>query len=383
MAELGEPRGVTYAEVGVDVDIEAEAARILYEASRETWAERAGKLGEVVVPLDEFSGLRFVRADRLPEGTVMFGGSDGVATKAAFAERAGKYDTLAYDLMAMVCDDAVIRGGEPVLVKSVLDVNTLGQDRSRLPYIRELAVGYVAAAKEAGVAVINGEIAQLNDRMGDMDRLKLDWSADVTWFAHESRLITGKKVTPGDSIVGLREEGLRCNGISLVRRLLETHHGKYWEQERTHDGTPLIEMALRPSRIYSGAMVEMFGGYSLDQEPRAELHGAAHISGGGIPEKLGRALRPTGLGAVIDEPFEPAELMLYCQQLGNVTDREAYRTWNMGQGMLIISPSPGAVIEVAGEHDIEAKVVGEIVEEPGITIHSKGLNGSLLQFVPK
>lgn len=361
----------TYAQVGVDIDTEAQAAKILYNASKQTWANRKGALGEVIVPYDDFAGLRFVRVDKLPTGTVMYGGSDGVATKAELAERAGKYDTLAYDLMAMVCDDAVIRGGVPVLVKSVLDVNTLGSDSSRLPYIEQLADGYVKAAKEANVAIINGELAQLNDRIGHMDQFRLDWSADLTWFAHESRLITGYDVKPGDSIVSLRETGLRCNGISLVRRLLKDEYGEHWENE-SFKGKKLIDLALQPSQIYSAAVVEMFGGYDLKQKPKAELHAVAHISGGGIPEKLGRNLSASGLGAVIDNPFPPCQLMLHCQELGNVADEEAYRTWNMGNGMLIVTPDPKAVIAVAKAHGVEAQTAGTITDKPGITITNQG-----------
>jgi phosphoribosylformylglycinamidine cyclo-ligase len=371
---MGKPE-TTYAQTGVDIDIEAKAARILYEASKQTWANRKGRLGEVIVPFDDFAGLRFVRVDKLPKGTVMYGGSDGVATKAEFAERANKYDTLAFDLMAMVCDDAVIRGGEPVLLKSVLDVNTLGTDDSRLPYIAQLAKGYVAAAKEAGVVVINGEIAQLNNRMGRMDTFSLEWSADVTWFAHESRLITGYDLRPGDHLVGLREEGLRCNGISLIRKLLQAEYGDSWE-EKEFNGKRLIDVALQPSRIYSAAVAEMFGGYDLAQTPKVALHGAAHISGGGIPEKLGRLLRSSGCGALIDDAFTPCDLMLHCQELGNVTDYEAYRTWNMGQGMILITPSPEEAIAVAKAHGIEAKVIGSVTKEPGIKLSSKGYNAA-------
>lgn len=352
------PDSLTYGQVGVDIDIEAQAAKILYEAARETWANREGQFGEVIIPFDDFAGLRYIDIGDLPPGTVMSGGSDGVATKAEFAERANRYDTLAFDLMAMVCDDAVIRGGEPVLVKSVLDVNTLGQNQDRLQYIRQLADGYVKAAKAAGVVVINGELAQLNDRARSMDRFSLDWSADVTWFAHRLRLLSGNNIRPGDAIVGLQEEGLRCNGISLVRKLLRTHHGNNWETDKLGD-EPLIDLALRPSRIYSAAVVEMLGGYMLSRDPKAELSGAAHITGGGIPEKLGRALRPAGLGAVIRDPFEPSPLMLHCQELGNITDKEAYGAWNMGQGMVIMSRSPDEVMEVAGQHGIAAKIIGD------------------------
>lgn len=361
----------TYSQVGVDTDIEAMAARILYDASKQTWANRTGKLGEVVVPFDDFAGLRFVRADNLPKGTVMYGGSDGVATKAELAERAGKYDTLAFDLMAMVCDDAVIRGGEPVLVKSVLDVNTLGTDQSRLPYIEQLAAGYVAAAKEANVAIINGELAQLNDRIGDMDNFHLEWSADVTWFANESRLITGYDVTPGDAIVAFEETGMRCNGISLVRRILQKEFGDDWHTQSV-DGQKLIDLALAPSRIYSPAVSALFGGYDTSVKPRAKMHAAAHITGGGIPEKLGRALRASGYGADITDSFTPSPLMLLCQKLGNVSDREAYKAWNMGNGMMIVTPEPAKVIAVADEYGIRAKQVGTVSEQPGIRITSHG-----------
>lgn len=368
MAGVG--KGVTYGQTGVDVGIEALAARILYQAAKKTWANREGKVGAIQVPYDDFAALRYAELNTVPPGTVISEGSDGIATKAEIAEKAGTYNTLAYDLMAMVCDDAVIRGGEPVLVTSVLDVNTLGRDKIRLAYIEQLAEGYIGAAKEAGVAVINGEIAQLNDRMGGLDGFRVNWSANVTWFAHKSRLITGKDVKAGDAIVGLREEGLRCNGISLIRKILAQDNGMHWDRKL---GTAsIVDMALYPSRIYAGAVVEMFGGYDLKQKPKASIHGAAHISGGGIPEKLGRALRPSGLGAVINNPFEPSELMLYCQEVGKVTDLEAYGTWNMGQGMAIITPEPEDVIKVAKDHGIQAKVIGEIVKEPGISIASKG-----------
>jgi phosphoribosylformylglycinamidine cyclo-ligase len=360
----------TYAQVGVDIDIEAAAAKILYEASKKTWKNRKDLLGEVVVPFDDFAGLRFVRIDKLPAGTVMFGGSDGVATKAELAERAGKFDTLAFDLMAMVCDDAVIRGGEPALLKSVLDVNTLGKDSSRLPIIKQLAKGYVAAAKVAGVAIINGELAQLNDRMGDLKNFHLEWSADVTWFAHESRLITGYDVSPGDSIVALEEKGLRCNGISLVRKILKDRYVE-WENE-TLGKTKLIEQALLPSKIYSPVLLDITGGYRLAKKPRARLHAAAHISGGGIPEKLGRILRASGFGASLDNLFKPCDLMHHCQELGNVTDEEAYKTWNMGNGMLLITPDPQAVIATAQDNKVNAKVVGTIEKQPGIRIVSRG-----------
>jgi phosphoribosylformylglycinamidine cyclo-ligase len=361
----------SYAQAGVDVDIEEQAAKILYRAARATWANRRSKLGEVLTPFDDFSGVRAVDVSRLPAGTMLNLGFDGVGTKAEFAERAGRYDTLAFDLLAMVCDDAVIRGGEPVLVGSILDVNSLGTG-DRLAIIKQLADGYTRAAAAAGVAIINGELAQLGSRLGgDAGDLHLSWGASVLWFANEHRLLDGTDVRPGDCIVGLAEPGLRANGISLVRHTLEAKYGPKWHE---HDlgGTPLIDLALAPSIIYTKAILDLLGGWSLDQPARAKVHALAHITGGGLPSKLGRALKPSGLGATIDDPLPPPELMLHCQQLGQISDREAYRTWHMGQGMAIITPEPHTVLAIARSHHLEAQVIGTVTESKSIRIASRG-----------
>ena len=364
----------TYSDSGVNVDIEEKAAKLLYAAARRTWSNRSGEVGEVLVPFDDFSGLRAVNAGGLPEGTMLNLGFDGVGTKAELAELAGRYDTLAFDLLAMVCDDAVIRGGEPILVGSILDVNTLGTDETRLDIIRQLARGYEAAAKAARVAVINGELAQLGHRVGGtLDPLRLSWGAAVLWLAHESRLITGHDVQPGHALIGFREPGLRSNGISLVRRILAAKYGSDWANPAHKlNGTPLIDLALRPSLIYTPALIDLTGGWDLDRPSRARMSVAAHITGSGLPGKLGRALKPSSLGAVIDNPWDPPQLMLHCQDIGGVTDAEAYRTWHMGQGMVVATPEPHPVLALARAHHLDAQVIGTVTNHPGIRIASHG-----------
>jgi phosphoribosylformylglycinamidine cyclo-ligase len=362
----------TYAQSGVDVDIEEKAAKLFYQAAKRTWANRQGKVGEILTPFDDFSGLRAVNMGELPEGTLMNMGFDTVGTKAEFAERAGRFDTLAFDLMAMVTDDAVIRGGEPILVGSNLEVNTLGTDDSRLPYIKQLADGYTKAADAAGVAIINGETAQIGKRVGgSLEPFRCNWGATTIWLAHEERMITGTDVRPGEAIVGLGEPGLRCNGISLIRRTLEAKYGPKWH-EHSLDGTPLIDLALKPSIIYTLAILDMIGGYDLARPARARVHAAAHITGSGLPGKLARTLKPSGLGATIDSPFTPNALMLHCQELGEVSDYEAYRTWHMGQGMVVVTPEPHAVLAIARTHHLEASVIGSVTSDPSIRISSRG-----------
>ncbi len=363
----------TYADSGVDVDIEELAAKIMYQAAKQTWAERKGTLGDVIVPFDDYSGIRAIDVGGLPAGTMLNIGFDGVGTKAELAMLSGKYDTLAYDLVAMVCDDAVVRGAEPVLLGSILDTNSLGKDKTRLKIVQQLADGYVKAAKEANVAIINGEVAQLGSMVGGGDKFGFNWGSALVWFAHKDKMITGHNVAVGDSIVGFREPGFRSNGFSLLRKVLHDKFGDSWINEEL-DGQKLIDLALQPSIIYSKPVVEMFGGADPMVAPKVKLHGVAHITGSGLPGKLGRALKPSGLGAKINTPYKPSPLMIYCQELGNISDTEAYRTWNMGQGMVIITPQPEEAIKIAESHGIEAKVIGEITQGPEIQAANQGLN---------
>jgi phosphoribosylformylglycinamidine cyclo-ligase len=218
---------------------------------------------------------------------------------------------------------------------------------------------------------VNGEVAELGARVNGYGLFNYNWGAGVVWFVRKSRMLTGYEIQEGDKLVGLRENGFRSNGLSLVRKIMKAAHGDEWHKE-TFDGKSLAELALYPSRIYSGAVVDMLGGF--DGEPRAKIHGVSHITGGGIPGKLGRILKPSGFGAYLDELFEPCDLMKYCQEKGNVTDVEAYKTWNMGQGMIIITPSPNEVMSVANQHGIESRVIGEVTKEPTIIIRNKGIN---------
>lgn len=361
---------LSYKVAGVDMSLGDDASKVLYEAAKLTWKNRTGRLGEVVEIFEDFSGLRAIKVGGLPDDTFMNINFDGVGTKMELAERIAKHDTIAYDLFAMVCDDAVVRGAEPVIVGSILDVKSLGDDdKSHLDLVKQLAVGYVNAAREANVAVVNGEVAELGARVNGYGSFNYNWGAGVVWFARKSKLITGYDIVEGDKIVGLKEEGFRSNGLSLVRKILKTIHGEEWHNE-DFNGKLIADVALQPSRIYSAALVDMLGG--LYDKPKVRINGIAHITGGGLPGKLGRVLKPSGLGANITAPFEPCELMLYCQKKGNVPDAEAYKTWNMGQGMLVITPDADQTIEIAKQHGIESKIIGEVTTEKGIRIANKG-----------
>lgn len=368
-----------YAMAGVDVDVEAEASRILYEASKRTFENRAGAIGEIITPFDDFAGLKMVSMEKLPAGSFFSIGFDTAGTKVEIAQRVGKYDTIAFDLFAMVCDDALIRGGEAILVGTNLDIKSVGMDERFLPILRQLGEGYVAAAKEANVAVINGEIAQMGSLMTGYGDFPFHWGAACMWVARKEKILTGTEMNVGDSVVMLREEGFRANGWSLVRKILEKKHGPEWHLE-TFGNATLGLAALTPSRIYSKFVVGLHGGFQT--EGTCTIHGVAHITGGGVPEKMMRVLRRSKLGARLHDLFEPGEVVAYCQEAGGISDHDAYRAWNMGQGMAIITPEPEKVVREAQKYGMEAKIAGEIIREPLIEITSAGTEktGQMLQF---
>ena len=187
-----------YESAGVNIELGDDASKVLYEAARHTWSNRSGRVGEIYTPFDDFSGLRAVKIGGLPEDTVMSFGFDGIGTKVELAERMGKHDTVAYDLFAMVCDDAMVRGGEPALVGSILDVRSLGGNgTSYIDFVKQLAKGYIEAAKDANVAVINGEIAELGARIKGRGVFNYNWGAGCVWFAREGRLFKGDEIKRG------------------------------------------------------------------------------------------------------------------------------------------------------------------------------------------
>ena len=362
----------TYKESGVDLESGNTASEIFFNACKLTWKNREGKVGEIKSDANDFSGLRFMDLggiSGLRQGT----NSDGIGTKVNISQRLGKHDTIAYDLVAMVADDASREGAEPIWMTNVLDVNSLEEN---IECIRQLATGLANAANEAGIAVVNGEIAELGNLVWGHGTFNYNWSASVIWVAGKKNLIDRKSIAPGQYLVALKEKGFRSNGISLVRKIMQNNYGDEWHKEQ-----PMLALQiLEHSTIYSKLIKDMIGDYFSPQN--ANITGIAHITGGGIPEKLGRVLKTTGHGANLDNLFEPCDAMKRLQELGDVADEEAYRALNMGQGMIIATTEPDKVQEYAAKHNIESRNAGEIMQEPGIVIKSKGVKseGRYLHF---
>ena len=361
----------------VNIEMGDDISRTLYNASKLTHANRPGLLVEFH---ESFSGLRAIPASMLkdPENMYMNLGFDGVGTKVEVSERLNDHSVVAHDLFAMVCDDAVVRGAEPVAIGSILDVKQLNDDYETRRSISQLAQGYISAAEAAGVVVVNGEVAELGSRInGYPGTLNYNWGAAILWFAHKQRLLTGLEMQAGDSLVGFAEHGFRSNGITDVRNAMEENYGKKTWHNVVIPSLGELSLGLqvqKPSTIYSKVRTELTGGYDIEKEPKAKITGVAHITGGGQPSKLGRMLEPSGLGITIDNPIEPPNIMKHVQELRGFSDEKAYGKWHMGPGMVVVTTEPEKVIAEASSHDINAQQIGYVTDQPGIRIKNRGAN---------
>ncbi|MDP8203622.1 MAG: phosphoribosylformylglycinamidine cyclo-ligase [Candidatus Tenebribacter mawsonii] len=350
-----------YKKAGVDIQIGDRASKIAYSFARSTFASRKNMIGEPITDEGAFAGILDMGDFFIVQG------DDGVGTKMEVAERIGKFDTLGFDLLAMVADDAVCLGAETISITNTLDTNIVDTE-----IIHDLMKGLAKACIEQKVVIPGGEIAEVGKSVnGNV------WNATAVGVLEKEKTITGKNIKPGDKIIALREKGFRSNGFSLVRYILEKEFDVNVYNKPSPFGKSWGEMILKPSKIYSSALLKLLGRFG--EERKFNVKGIAHITGGGIPGNFNRILKQTGFGAEFHDLFPASAMVLEIQRIGKVTDVEAYKTWNMGNGMMIVVDA-GDAESVLEALPLEAKIVGSVIEEKKIIIDSKGADAQKLIF---
>lgn len=339
---------------GVDqVDVDRCSA-IAYAYAQSTFGALRGRSG-LRIEGDEES---FANVVRIGDARVAVT-SDGIGTKLEIAERVGRFDTLGFDLLAMVLDDLAAIGAEPVAVSNVIDADRLDEAT-----IDAMMSGLARAARECGVAVTGGEIAALGGRVGGWgDGPHVNWCATaIGVIPGERPLLCGKDLEEEDEVVALRSAGLRSNGFTLARKVLERAFGDAWHVA-LHEGASWGDLLLTPSLIYAPSVM----GALASGVP---IRGVAHITGGGIPGNLPRVLRATRLGAKLDDLWPPHDWVLRLVELGELSARQAYGEWNMGNGMLAVVPAGRGedLVRALEARGRKARVAGRIVASGGITI---------------
>jgi phosphoribosylformylglycinamidine cyclo-ligase len=278
--------------------------------------------------------------------------TDGVGTKVMIATQTGRFDTVGVDLVAMCVDDVACQGAEPLWFLDYISVGRLDPEQAEA-----LVAGVAKGCRQAGCALIGGEMAE---HPGAMAADEFDLVGFAVGIVERDQIIGPDRVAAGDVLLALPSPGLRSNGYSLARRVLLDVAARDLDAP-AWDGAShsLADELLLPSVIYAPAV------HAVAQE--CELHGVAHITGGGIPGNVPRML-PAHLDAVVHrDAWEVPQIFWEIARLGPVAPDEMDRVFNMGLGMVIAcAPRDAAlVLRVLRDHGHDAVRVGEVREGSG------------------
>jgi phosphoribosylformylglycinamidine cyclo-ligase len=331
--------GLTYAAAGVDVAAGDRAVAMMRAAVEATHGPR------VLGGLGGFAGLWSFDRDRWRD-PVLASAADGVGTKVLVAQALDRHDTVGLDLVAMVVDDLVVVGAEPLFLLDYLAVGQLDPER-----VAAVVAGVAEGCRLARCALLGGETAEHPDALPPDG---YDLAGFAVGVAERERLLGPDRVQPSDVLLGLASTGLHANGFSLARRAL-VRAGVGYEQVLPELGGPVGEALLVPTRIYAPDLVDLLA-------EGVEVHAMCHVTGGGLPGNLPRSL-PPGLTARVDRAsWEPPVVFRVVQALGGVADDEMARATNLGVGMVLVLP-PAAADRAAAflaGRGIDAWVMGEV-----------------------
>jgi len=329
-------KSITYKQSGVDIDKASEFLESIKPLARLT------RRPEVLAGIGGFGALCRL-PDKKYKDPVLVSSTDGVGTKLTLAGLAGLYEGLGIDLVAMNVNDILTLGAEPLFF---LDYFAIG--KLNLPVMKEILRGISKGCQMAGCALIGGETAEMP---GLYKKDDFDLAGFCVGVVDRDKIIDGKKVRPGDVILGIASSGMHSNGFSLVRKVLKNSFV-----------TKHAEEILKPTKIYVKPILAL-----LKKEPVLSI---AHITGGGFFDNIPRVL-PPGSGAKIHAGAWPVpRVFRWIEEQGRITSREMYRTFNMGIGMVLVTPKERAlkVISHLKKHKERAWVIGEIVKGRGVVI---------------
>ena len=328
-----------YRRAGVDLGAAAEAVSLIRELA--SGASRP----EVADGVGGFAGLF-----RSGEGRYLAAATDGVGTKIEVARLAGRLDTVGIDLVAMCADDVVCTGAEPLFFLDYLAVGRVVPER-----VAAIVAGIAEGCRRAGCALLGGETAE---HPGVMPEDAFDLAGFCVGVVDEAAMLGPHRVREGDALVGLASSGLHSNGYSLVRRVLLEEGGYVLGDVLPRLGRPLVDELLEPTTIYAPVVL------ALAREGR--VHAAAHVTGGGLPENLPRAV-PEGLGVEIHRgSWTTPPIFELLRETGDLSEDDLLSTFNLGIGMVLALPSDEAAAVVrSGTGPIRAFEIGRVVGEPG------------------
>ncbi|WBB73510.1 phosphoribosylformylglycinamidine cyclo-ligase [Micromonospora sp. WMMD1128] len=339
-------RSVSYADAGVSIEAGDRAVELLKTKVKET------RRPEVLGDLGGFAGL-FRLDTKKYKNPILASSTDGVGTKLVIAQQLDIHDTVGIDLVAMVVDDLVACGAEPLFLLDYIATGEVVPDK-----VAEIGAGIADGCRYAGCALLGGETAE---HPGVLRPDEYDISATGVGVVEESEILRPERVEVGDVVIAMRSSGLHSNGYSLVRHVL-LGAGRMrldvviedFGRQRT-----LGEELLTPTKIYAKDCLKLIA--------EAEVRALAHVTGGGIPGNLVRIL-PEHVDAVVNRStWKPQPIFDLIQTKGRIEDPEMEATFNMGVGMFAIVSAEDAdrALATLTGRGVDAWQAGEIIEGSG------------------
>ena len=324
-----------YADSGVNIDAATRALARSKDAVRSTWDHR------VKNELGAFGGL-FQAA---PGEPLLVASVDGVGTKVMIARMAGRYDTVGQDLVNHCVDDILVQGAEPLFFLDYFATSRLQED-----VLPDIIAGFAIGCRENGAALLGGETAEMPGVYGDGE---FDLAGTIVGRVREEDVIDGSRIAAGDRVWGLPSTGLHTNGFSLARAVLFDKAGfGIADTPAELGGTTVGDALLAIHRSYLTPVRNMWSAFG-----REAVRGLCHITGGGFYDNIPRVI-PDGLCVHIDPTaWTPLPIFRLIAEHGGVAPTELYRVFNMGIGLVVITPPP---VDLAALSGSDAILIGEV-----------------------
>jgi phosphoribosylformylglycinamidine cyclo-ligase len=268
---------------------------------------------------------------------ILVSSSDGVGTKLLIAKLVGKHDTVGIDLVAMNTNDILCLGAKPIFF---LDYIASGKLQPQV--LRDVIKGIAEGCKQSLCSLIGGETAELPGMYGEGE---YDLGGFVVGVVEKNKIIDGSKIKIGDVILGLESNGIHSNGYSLVRKVFSVGQQK-----------KLAHELLKPTRIYVRPVLEII--------KEVNVKGVAHITGGAFYGKIPRII-PRGMSALIDKKSWPVpKIFKMIKDHGNVEEKEMYKTFNMGIGMVLVLKANdiAKAKKILAKYRLKSWVIGKIIK---------------------
>ncbi len=337
-------KSLSYADAGVNIPVWNNARKRIGKLVESTFNKNVvGKFGH-------FGGMFSLAAVKNYKKPILVSSVDGVGTKLKIAAETGIHNTVGMDIVNHCINDILVLGAKPLYFLDYIATGKLDPE-----VFVEVLSGLTKACKAADCVLIGGETAEMP---GMYKEAEYDIAGTIVGVVDEKDVIDGSKIRKGDVLIGLRSNGLHTNGYSLARKIVKEAARKKYSDKFAETGRTIGEELLRPHRAYSPV---------LDIMKKGLIRGCAHITGGGFTDNVDRVL-PKGCDAAIDaRSWTPDPIFLWMQKVGKVANREMYRTFNMGIGlvMAVKSADVDKVLKTKTIAQFEPRVVGTIVSGAG------------------